>query len=203
MQRFDQRADPFRYDDTIAAGEAFQGGGYEWQAHAAPGHDMDALVFFEPAHRVLVSGDALWADGMGLVWPSESPNPAIVAAREALDEIERLDPAVVIPGHGPPFDDVAGALARARARLDAFERDPAKNARHVLKVLLVFVLLERGSMPAADLPGYVGRVATYRDLSGRFLGLDDDALARWLLDDLQRGGAVTLRDGLIKPTMAA
>ena len=90
-----------------------------------------------------------------------------------------------------------------RARLDAFERDPAKNARHVLKVLLVFVLLERGSMPAADLPGYVGRVATYRDLSGRFLGLDDDALARWLLDDLQRGGAVTLRDGLIKPTMAA
>jgi glyoxylase-like metal-dependent hydrolase (beta-lactamase superfamily II) len=203
MEKFDQRADPFRFDDTIAPGDTFDGGGFEWQAHAAPGHDMDALMFFEPENRILVSGDALWADGMGLVWPEEGANPALGAAREALATIERLDPAVVIPGHGVAFDDVAGALARTRARLDAFERDPARNARHVLKVLLVFVLLERGSMPVADLPAYVARVPSYGELSQRFLGLDDAALARWLLEDLLRAGAVTLRDGAIKPSMAA
>ena len=48
MAKFDQRADPFHFDATIAAGDAFEGGGFEWQAHAAPGHDMDALMFFEP-----------------------------------------------------------------------------------------------------------------------------------------------------------
>jgi len=171
MEKFDQRADPFRFDDTIAPGDTFDGGGFEWQAHAAPGHDMDALMFFEPENRILVSGDALWADGMGLVWPEEGANPALGAAREALATIERLD--------------------------------PARNARHVLKVLLVFVLLERGSMPVADLPAYVARVPSYGELSQRFLGLDDAALARWLLEDLLRAGAVTLRDGAIKPSMAA
>lgn len=203
MEKFDQRADPFRFDGTLGAGDTFAGGGFEWQAHAAPGHDMDALVFFEAGNRILVSGDALWADGMGLVWPEEGANPAIEAAREALAMIEHLAPAVVIPGHGVPFDDVAGALARARRRLDTFERDPARNARHVLKVLLVFVLLERGSMAAADLPTYVARVGSYRELSERFLGLDPPDLARWLQEDLQRSGAIEARNGLMKPTMPA
>src|SRR4029077_2701723 len=120
MAEFDQRADPFHFDDTIAAGDAFAGGGFEWQAHAAPGHDMDALMFFEPSHRILISGDALWESGMGFVWPGRGANPCIEAAREALAAIERLDPAVVIPGHGAPFADAKGAIANARSRLDAF-----------------------------------------------------------------------------------
>jgi glyoxylase-like metal-dependent hydrolase (beta-lactamase superfamily II) len=203
MQRFDQRADPFRHDDTLAPGDAFEGGGFEWHVHAAPGHDMDALVFFEPSHRILVSGDALWGDGMGFVWPEEGDNPAIEAAREALATIERLDPAVVIPGHGVAFDDVGGALARARARLDAFERDPAKAARHVLKVLLAFALLDRGAMRAADLPAYMARVPSFGELAERFLHLDAAALARWLVEDLERGGAIALEGGVMRPTMRA
>ena len=91
MREFDQRADPFRFDDTIEAGDAFDGGGLEWQCHAAPGHDMDALMFFAPRERILISGDALWRDGMGFVWPHEGANPFIAAAREALATIERLD----------------------------------------------------------------------------------------------------------------
>src|SRR6266851_5809560 len=120
MEHFDQRADPFRFDDTIGAGESFTAGGFEWQAHAAPGHDMDALVFFEPSHRILISGDALWKDAMGIVWPAAGPNPFIAAARETLATIERLGPAIVIPGHGAPFADAAGAIGAVRRRLDAF-----------------------------------------------------------------------------------
>ncbi len=203
MRQFDQRADPFRFDDTLAPGDAFEGGGFLWQCHAVPGHDMDALAFFEPMHRVLVSGDALWENGMGFVWPEEGANPHIEAAREALATVERLAPAVVIPGHGAPFEDVAGALARVRARLDAFAREPARNARHVVKVLFVFALLDRGAMPVDDVAGYLGRVPCYRELSARFLGLDDAALAEWLLADLARAGAVGIRDGVVRPTMAA
>src|SRR4051812_38740361 len=40
MAQFDQRADPFHPDDTIAAGAAFEGGGLQWHAHTAAGHDM-------------------------------------------------------------------------------------------------------------------------------------------------------------------
>lgn len=203
MAQFDQRADPFHFDDTIAAGDAFAAGGFEWQVHAAPGHDMDALMFFEPANRILISGDALWTDGMGFVWPAEGRNMYIDGAREALATIERLDPAIVIPGHGPPFQDAAGSLATVRARLDAFARDPVKTARHMAKVMFVFALLDRQSMRVDEVPAYVGRVGCYRDLSDRFLHLDDKSLADWLVNDLARAGAIAVRDGVITPTMPA
>ncbi len=203
MREFDQKADPFRFDDTIAPGQGFEGGGFEWEAYAAPGHDMDALMFFEPMNRVLISGDALWENGMGYVWPQAGANPCIEAAREALATIESLAPAVVVPGHGEPFTDVAGAIGRVRSKLDAFERDPVKNARHVVKVMFVFALLDREAMPLEDVAAYVGRVPCYTKLAQRFLGLEPQALAEWLLPDLERAGAIAISDSLVRPTMAA
>jgi glyoxylase-like metal-dependent hydrolase (beta-lactamase superfamily II) len=203
MAQFDQKADPFHFDDTLAPGDRFDGGGFEWQVHAAPGHDMDALMFFEPRHGVLVSGDALWEGGMGFVWPEEGANPHIEAALETLAVIDRLDPAVVIPGHGAPFADARGAAAAVSAKLQAFARDPAKNARHVVKVMFVFALLDRRSMPLADVAAYLGRVPCYRELSERFLGLAAPALAEWLLRDLERAGAVEVGAGAVRATMAA
>ena len=203
MAQFDQRADPFRYDDTVAAGDAFEGGGFEWEVYAAPGHDMDALMFFEPVNRVLISGDALWENGMGLVWPEEGANPYIAAARDALATIERLNPAIVIPGHGAPFHDAAGSIATVRSKLDAFARDPAKNARHVLKVMFVFALLDKQSMPVAEIPGYLARVPGYGELAARFLRPRDRALADWMLEDLSRAGAIDVSHGVARAAMAA
>lgn len=203
MEEFDQRADPFRFDDTIAAGDTFEGGGFEWQVHAAPGHDMDALMFYEPTRRILISGDALWENGMGFVWPEEGANPFIDAAQATLDAIENLDPALVIPGHGKPFANVAGSVANVRERLAAFERDPAKNARHVIKVMFVFALLDRGRMALEDVPGYLARIGCYRRMSERFLGAAPETLADWLVTDLQRAGAIAVADGVARPTGTA
>jgi glyoxylase-like metal-dependent hydrolase (beta-lactamase superfamily II) len=203
MAQFDQKADPFRFDDTIAAGDAFEGGGYEWEAHAAPGHDMDALMFFEPVNRILISGDALWEAGMGFVWPELGRNPFIEAANETLTAIERLDPAIVIPGHGKPFFDARGAIAEVRSKLAAFERDPAKNARHVIKVMFVFALLDRQRMAVGDVADYLSRIACYRTLSEGFLGQRPEALADWLVRDLERAGAIRVVDGILRPTAVA
>jgi glyoxylase-like metal-dependent hydrolase (beta-lactamase superfamily II) len=203
MEEFDQRADPFHFDDTIDAGQFFEGGGFQWQAYAAPGHDMDALMFFEPVNRILISGDALWESAMGFVWPEEGANPFIDAARETLATIERLEPSAVIPGHGAPFMDAAGAIARVRDRLDAFARDPAKNARHVMKSMFVFALLDKRSMPLADVPGYVARVPCYRRVSERFLGVPPEGLAEWLVGDLLRSGAIAVTGGVLRPNAIA
>jgi glyoxylase-like metal-dependent hydrolase (beta-lactamase superfamily II) len=203
MRQFDQRADPFHFDDTIASGETFEGGGFEWEAWDAPGHDMDALMFFEPVNRILIPGDALWRDGMGFVWPGEGADSAIAAAFGTLATIEKLDPAVVIPGHGEVFTDVAGAIATVRSKLEAFARDPAKNARHVVKVMFVFALLDRASMPVSGVPAYLEDVPCYRELSQRFLGQAPGEMASWLLRDLEKGGAISVRDGIARPAMAA
>ena len=203
MEEFDQRADPFHFDATLAAGEAFEGGGLTWQVHAAPGHDMDALMFFEPTHRILISGDALWENGMGFVWPGEGPSPFIEAAQATLSAIEGLRPALVIPGHGKPFAGAADAIAKVRARLDGYARDPAKNARHVIRVMFVFALLDRGRMAIADIPAYLGRIGCYRRMAERFLGRSPESLAEWLVEDLARSGAITVSNGLLAPALAA
>ncbi len=198
----DQYAEPFAYQDTIAAGEYFRAADREWQAHAAPGHDMEGLMFFAPDGEILISGDALWADGLGFVWAHDPPNPFVEAALEALATIERLRPRVVIPGHGEPFADVAGALAKARSRLAAFAVDPRRTARHMMKVMFVFSMLHRGGIATAEANAYVDRVPCYRDLDERFLGEGIEGLGLRLVADLERAGAMRVEDGFARPTMA-
>lgn len=198
----DQVAEPFAYQATIAAGEAFEGAGRDWEAHAAPGHDMEGLMYFEPGERILISGDALWENGLGFVWAHDPPNPFVEAALEALDTVERLAPRVVIPGHGEPFTDVAGALARARSRLAAFAIDPRRTARHMMKVMFVFSMLHRGGIAVAGADAYVARVPCYRDLDERFLEEGLDGLGTRLVGELAKAGAMRVEDGFARPAMA-
>jgi len=197
-----QHADRFAFDEILRAGTTHEWGNLEWRALAAPGHDMGALVFFNPEHRILVSGDALWANGFGLVMPRAIEPAAVPATRATLDMIAALDARVVIPGHGEVFTDVAGALERAYARIAAFEAHDARVARHALKVLLMFGLLDRQSMPLADLPDYVERVAIYRDINDACLRLAPGELADMLVRELVRGGAVKVVDAKLLPTAA-
>ena len=137
-----QQCPRFRADALLAPGSQVQLAGRPWQVHAAPGHDNDAVLLFEPVLRILISGDALWANGFGVVFPELGGVAGFASVAATLDLIERLAPATVIPGHGSVFTDVAGALASARRRLAGFVADPAKHARHAAKVLLKYKLLE-------------------------------------------------------------
>ena len=210
----DQYAEPFEFDAVMHGGDTFVGAGLSWQALAAPGHDMDALMFWNASERILITGDALWQNGLGFVFPqalSAGANPLIEAALQALALIEDCNPAIVIPGHGAPFGglhrggdsaEIAAAIARARSRLQAFADDPVKNARHVVKVMFVFALLHRQSLLLADLPRYLAKVPCYAALNA-FLNLSWDELAAWLLADLVRAKAITVKDGTILPLQRA
>jgi hypothetical protein len=100
----------------------------------------------------------------------------------------------VIPGHGEPFADVDAALERAMRRTEAFVADPSRAARHALRVLLMFTLLDRERMPLASLPDHVARVEVYREFNALFFGLAPAELAEDLVTALERAGAVE-RDG--------
>jgi glyoxylase-like metal-dependent hydrolase (beta-lactamase superfamily II) len=191
----DQRADRFRYDEILRAGASYVWGDLEWWALSTPGHDMGALVFYNPEHRILISGDALWENGYGFVMPPEIDPRALPATRATLEMLGRLDVRVVIPGHGEPFADVGGALERAERRTAAFEADSMRLARHALKVALSFTLLDRRRLPLAELPAYVERVGIYREFNARFFRLAPDELAHWLVEALAKAGAATIRDG--------
>ena len=192
-----QQAERFEVDERLVAGTTQQWGDLTWRLLAAPGHDMAALVFYNAKHRILIAGDALWEDGFGFVMPAEMDRAALPATRATLDMLARLDIALVIPGHGEPFSDVRGALERAYARLRAFEQDPRRMARHALKALMAFTLLDRERMPLSELPAYVERVPVFGDFNDRYLRMTTPALAQWLVDELRRVGVAAVVDGVL------
>jgi len=195
----DQRAERFDVDEVLQPGSTHVWGDLEWRALAAPGHDMAALVFFNPEHRILISGDALWRNGYGFVMPPEIDASALPATRATLEMIAGLGVRCVIPGHGEPFNDVDAALERAFARTAAFEADSLRLARHALKVVLVFALLDQERLPLASIPDYVARVGIYREFNARFFLLEPAALAEQLIVDLERVGAVRREGGYLMP----
>jgi glyoxylase-like metal-dependent hydrolase (beta-lactamase superfamily II) len=186
-----QSAARFAHDMEIAAGDAIELGGMTWQALAAPGHDMHALVFYNPEARILISGDALWRDGFGVVFAELlGTAPALQAARDTLERLSRLAVDVVIPGHGAPFAEVDDAFSRAFSRLAAFEADGERLARHAVKVVFSFWLLERRRIAAAAVPEFLAGVSLYRDVNARYFRQSFDEIADWLIRDLERAGAV-------------
>jgi glyoxylase-like metal-dependent hydrolase (beta-lactamase superfamily II) len=195
----DQTADRFSADEIIRAGTTHVWGGLEWQALAAPGHDMGALVFYNAEHRILISGDALWENGYGFVMPRAVDPAALPATRATLEMIAALDIDVVIPGHGEVFTDVSSALERAFQRTAAFEADDARVARHALKALLTFNLLHRQGMPLADLPVYLDRVGIVRDFNAACLNLPPVELAAMLVRELTRAGVLAIAGDQLVP----
>jgi len=197
-----QQVERFSVDERLVPGTTQVWGDLEWQLLAAPGHDMGALVFYNAEHRILISGDALWQDGFGFVMPPQMDPAALPATRATLDMLARLDVRVVIPGHGEPFADCAAALERAYARLAALEADPLRMARHAVKAILAFALLDRERLPLDELPAFLERVPLFGDFNARYLHMTTPALAGWLVDELTRVRAAHVERGALVPGAA-
>jgi glyoxylase-like metal-dependent hydrolase (beta-lactamase superfamily II) len=191
----DQRTERFVVGEELVAGNRYRWGELYWEAIAAPGHDMGALVFYCEAARLLISGDALWENGFGVVLPDQPD--ALMAARDTLDRIAELDIDVVIPGHGQPFTDVAAALDRCYRRVQAFVADPIRMARHALKV----TLLERRRLPLSKLSAYIAGVPVYREYNRMYFQLAPSALSEVLVSELERAGAVICSGGFLMPAV--
>ena len=199
----DQDAERFTPAAALRAGERHVWGDLEWEAIAAPGHDMGALCFYNAEHRILISGDALWEHGFGFVMPPAIEPAALPATRVTLERLGELDVRVVIPGHGEPFADFGAALERALSRVEAFEADPLRLARHAVKVILTFALLDRRSLPLAGMADYVERVGIFREFNARFFGMPPADFAEFVIAELERAGAVRRDGGLLRPATAA
>lgn len=194
-----QRCPRFRSDGLLRPGTECRLGGALWQVHGAPGHDPHSVMLFEPVSRTLISADALWANGFGVVFPELLGEPSFDDVRATLDRVTWLSPQRVIPGHGPVFNQVEAALAAARRRLESFERDPQKHARHALKVLMKFKLLELQSISTAAWSDWLRNTPYMELVRARFFGdIGLDVLAAELLAELEAVGAVAIGDGLVR-----
>lgn len=171
----------FKADATLRPGQTIVLGPALWQVHAAPGHDPDAVLLFEPQTRTLIAGDALWEDRLAIIFPELEDQPGFAQTRRTLDLIEQLQPRRVIPGHGPVFEDVQAALASSRSRLSAFERSPQRHVRHAARALTMFHMMEVREQPRQVLMAWLTSTPLFLRMAA---SLSTTPAAHWAADML-------------------
>ncbi|MBG6075715.1 MBL fold metallo-hydrolase [Polaromonas sp. CG_9.11] len=168
----------FNFDQTLQPGTEIRFGKADWQIHAAPGHDPHSVVFFEPVTRVLISADALWENGFGVVFPELEGESAFSEVAATLALIGRLNPKTIIPGHGRIFSYTPQTLSKAYQRLDAFTASPLRHARHGVKVLLKFKLLEVQRQSTIEFTKWATVTPHFQQIRERFFA--DIPMHRWI-----------------------
>ncbi len=189
-----QQCQRFDYDDTVAPGDTLILGELAWTALGAPGHDPHSLIYFCAQEGILISADALWRNGFGVIFPELDGESGFAEARATLEVIASLDARLVIPGHGAPFTDAREAVARALARVDFLQASPVRNAENAVKVMLKFLLLERQQIALAEVHTLFATVPVLLGAGRRYLDKEPAELADWVVHALVRAGAAR-RDG--------
>ena len=186
-------------------------GGLDWQAIGSPGHDASSQMLYCAGHGILISADALWENGFGVIFAEVDGAPdaqgkAFAAQRATLDTIATLDVRCVIPGHGAPFTNARAALERAYSRLDFFIAHPERHARNALKVTLAFLLMIEGRVALDGLPAHLAALPLAARINVDYYQLDAAALTTFVVTELERSGAAHRTSGWLvsgKPMAAA
>jgi len=166
-----------------------------WRIHAAPGHDPHSVVIFNESDGILISADALWENGFGVVFPEIEGISAFDEVESTLNIIQDLKPKLVLPGHGSVFSDVSDAIIRARSRLDQFRKAPDKHANYAAKVLLKFKLLEFQKIKLIDFVQWGHATQYLTMLFGKYAeGKSFDTWFFELCKSLENSGACAMDD---------
>ena len=193
-----QHCPRFTYTGALLDGDTFVVGNLTWQVHAAPGHDPHSVVIFNALHGILISADALWENGFGVVFPEIEGIAAFEEVESTIQVIENLCPKIVLPGHGAAFSNVGEALSRARSRLTQFRSSPDKHASYAAKVLLKFKLLELQKCPLSEFIDWAKHVAYLNMLHGKYSsGTSFEQWTHDLCKSIEKNGACSIDDEYI------
>lgn len=188
-----QRCERFTLQGTTRVGDMLEAGSRRFEVIEAPGHDPQSTILFDAAHGLLISADALWENGFGVVFPELEGEPGFADVAAVLDTIERLPVQLVVPGHGAPFSDVSAALARSRKRLAAFVAEPSRHARHGAKVLIKYHLMEVREQDLSVLRDWAANTPLFCSVWAAHGRTEADSAGEWaerLADELVAGGAL-------------
>jgi glyoxylase-like metal-dependent hydrolase (beta-lactamase superfamily II) len=193
-----QHCPRFDVHAAVPRGGLLELGGQPWEVIDSPGHDPESFVLYQPESRLLISADALWEYGFGVVFPELEGKRAFDDVRDTLETLSSLAVDWVIPGHGRGFGSVPEAMERARRRLSGFIDDPRKHAVHASRVLVKFHLLEVRSIPLDRLLDWIVSVPYMRRLHrDHFAAETIRAWAAGVVSDLCRSTAARVDGQMI------
>lgn len=186
-----QECPQFLHHGLLVPSQEILLGRYLWKVLAAPGHDPHSIMLYQADHRILISADALWEEGFGVIFPELWGEAGFEEVAQTLDLIETLPVDLVIPGHGAPFVDIKKSLDTARSRLDYLASDPDRNARHGAKVLLKYRLLEWRTRNISEVNDWIRNTPALIS-AAKLLNMSMDEFTQWLPKALVKSGAAKL-----------
>ncbi len=192
-----QRCEMFHAEEMVHPNDKIRLGDLDWTALYAPGHHPYAYLLHCEQEGILISADALWEKGFGVVFPALDGWGGFKETRATLDMIDDLDLRLVIPGHGKPFTDVKQALKEAYSRISYLEGDPVRNAQNGIKVLLKFLLMERQSINLSEVPKLLKGIPLVNAANRNHMNYGDIHLAHWAVTQLKRAGALAVEGRLL------
>lgn len=183
-----QECPAFTYDDVLQPGVPVRIGGEDWLVLTASGHDPDMVMLWCDHLGILISADALWENGFGVIFPEIVGESGFPEQQATLDLISQLDPKLVIPGHGAPFTAVKPALERAHSRIKWLADNPKRNADNALKALLAFKLLACERMSIADITQLIQHSQIVATVIKNYYPIDPEMLAEISAEQMVRLG---------------
>jgi hydroxyacylglutathione hydrolase len=87
----------FAVDRKLKDKEGLEIGGGYWEVVHIPGHSMGGIALYDPAARILIPGDVVYADHAIGRFDLHGADPA--ALKESLLRLGAMDVAVLLPGH--------------------------------------------------------------------------------------------------------
>lgn len=184
-----QRCDQFHAEEGIKTNQKIRLAGMDWVAHCAGGHHPYSYILFNEQNGILISADALWQKGFGVIFPALDSWAGFKETRDTLDMIEAMDVRLVIPGHGKPFTEVKEAIEAAHSRINYLEADPLRNAQNGIKVLAKFLLMDKQRLKLTQVPKLLASIPLISVANRRYLSYGDIHLAYWTVTQLKRAGA--------------
>lgn len=136
-----QEADFFRCTQQLEDDQVISLGPHEFQVIYTPGHSADGIVLYNRRDKLLISSDTLWENDMAVMTIRIEGSRAVFSLLESLDRLGKLDVQVVYPGHGRPFADMSGALAKAKERLTEYLHHPTRVGSDLLKKIMIYTLM--------------------------------------------------------------
>ncbi|RZL01724.1 MAG: MBL fold metallo-hydrolase [Rubrivivax sp.] len=187
-----QHCERFLHDEVLTLHGTVRLGRHDWQVLPAAGHDHDMVMLWCDEQGILISADALWEKGFGIIFSELVGEPGFGRQQATLDLIAQLAPKLVIPGHGAPFTAVDAAVRNAQSRIQWLMDDPRRNADNAMKALLAFKLMAHQRLSLTDIAHLFQQSQLFNTVVREHYPQDPAALATLFAAQLAKVGMATL-----------
>ena len=103
-------------------------GDYTFVCLETPGHSPGHVCLYEPREKILFAGDHILDVTTPNIMSWSDQDNSLMCYLSGLDKIERLEVAVILPGHGPAFDN-------HRRRIGELKRHHKERLEEILSMI--------------------------------------------------------------------